>query len=184
MGVRKVAPGDPICEAVAFALRFDDTILVEQAVEGRELECAVLGSRRPQASAVGEIVPGNAFYDYADKYLQETAQLELPAKLPTAVAERVRDLACRAFTVLGLFGMARVDFLMAGDSEIYFNEINTLPGFTDISMYPKLWELAGVPLPELVDRLVAIAFERHADRRRLDEAIKAWLAELEAPQSE
>ena len=178
VGVRKVAHDDQLREAVAFALRFDDTVLVERAIEGRELECSVMGYRKPEASAVGEIVPGNEFYDYADKYLQDTAQLELPAAIPDELAEHARDLACRAFTTLGITGMARTDFLLEDDSRIYISEINTLPGFTDISMFPKLWELSGVPLPELVDRLVAIAVERHADRRRLDESIKAWLAEL------
>jgi D-alanine-D-alanine ligase len=178
VGVRKVTQDDPLAEAVAFALRFDDMVLVERAVEGRELECAILGYRELQASAVGEVVPGNEFYDYADKYLQDTADLKLPAELPTEVAERVRALSCAAVAALGVVGMARVDFLLEGDSELFVNEINTLPGFTAISMYPKLWELSGVPLPELVDRLVAIALERHADRRRLDQGIKAWLADL------
>ncbi len=178
VGVSKVTRGDTQCEAVAFALRFDDMALVERAVRGRELECAVLGYRELRASAVGEVVPGNEFYDYADKYLQDTADLKLPAEVPTEVAERVQELSCTAAAALGVVGMARVDFLLEGESELFVNEINTLPGFTSISMYPKLWELSGVPLPELVDRLVAIALERHADRRRLDQGIKAWLADL------
>jgi D-alanine-D-alanine ligase len=126
---------------------------------------------------VGEIVPGNEFYDYADKYLQDTAELIAPAELPPDVAERLRGLAMRAFEAIGGVGLARVDFLVDGE-EIYVNEINTLPGFTSISMYPRLWGLSGVPLPKLVDRLVQIALERHRDRRRLDEGIKEFLAGL------
>jgi D-alanine-D-alanine ligase len=147
-------------------------------VKGRELECAVLGYRDVQASMVGEIVPGNEFYDYADKYLQDTAGLSAPADLPAAVSDRLRRTAVQAFTAIGGAGLARVDFLMEGEDELYVNELNTLPGFTSISMYPLLWKLTGLPLPRLVDRLVQIALERHADRRRLDEGIKEFLATL------
>jgi D-alanine-D-alanine ligase len=164
--------------SVRFALQFDDAVLVERGIAGRELECAVLGYEQIEASAVGEIVPGNEFYDYADKYLQDTARLLAPADLPPATAERIRALAVAAFAALGGAGMARVDFLLEADGSLFVNELNTLPGFTAISMYPRLWELAGVPLPQLTDRLVGIALARHRDRRRLDEAIKSWLAEL------
>jgi D-alanine-D-alanine ligase len=179
VGIKKVDSRHCQETSVRFALQFDDAVLVEKGVQGRELECAVLGYGKIEASAVGEIVPGNDFYDYADKYLQDTARLIAPAELPEGVADRLRDLAVRAFSALGGVGLARVDFLVEGDDGLYVNEINTLPGFTSISMYPRLWSLSGVPLPELVDRLVRIALERHRDRHRLDAGIKEFLAELE-----
>jgi D-alanine-D-alanine ligase len=177
VGVRKVSSPAELEEAVRFALRFDEAVLVEKGVKGRELECAVLGYREVQASVVGEIVPGNDFYDYADKYLQDTAGLIAPAELSPRISDRLRETAVQAFTAVGGAGMARVDFLLEGD-DLFVNELNTLPGFTSISMYPLLWKLTGLPLPRLVDRLVQIALERHADRRRLDEGIKDFLATL------
>lgn len=178
VGVKKVASRECQETSIRFALQFDDAVLVERGVAGRELECAVLGYGDLEASAVGEVVPGNEFYDYADKYLQDTAGLIAPADLPQEVADRLRDLAVRAFAALGGAGMARVDFLLEGDDGLYVNELNTLPGFTSISMYPRLWGLSGLPLPRLVDRLVDIAVRRHRDRHRLDAGIKAFLAEL------
>lgn len=181
VGVCKVPDASCFADSVRFALRFDDAVLVERAVAGgRELECAVLGYRQLEASAVGEIIPGNEFYDYEDKYLTDDARLIAPAELPDEDSDRLRELACRAFAALGGTGLARVDFLqeVGGEGRVYINEINTLPGFTEISMYPRLWGVSGVPLPELVDRLVRIAFQRHRDRQRLDEGIKEWLAEL------
>ncbi len=180
VGISKIADRRGVLAAIELALRFDDRALVECGVEGRELECAVLGYRRIQGSAIGEIVPGKAFYDYADKYLDEGAQLLAPADLDVAVADHLRAVAVAAFTALGGWGMARVDFLLESSERFYINEINTLPGFTAISMYPRLWELSGVPNPELVDRLVEIARRRHRDRRRLDQGIKEWITELSA----
>jgi D-alanine-D-alanine ligase len=177
VGVRKVSDPAALEEAVRFALRFDEAVLVERGIRGRELECAVLGYGEISASAVGEIVPGNEFYDYADKYLQDTAGLIAPADLPPAVSDRLRKIAVEAFAAVGGAGLARVDFLLEGE-DLYVNEINTLPGFTSISMYPRLWGLSGIPLPQLVDRLVQIALDRHRDRRRLDEGIKVFLMEL------
>lgn len=178
VGVKKVDSRSCQETSVRFALQFDDMVLVEKGVKGRELECAVLGYGKIEASAIGEIVPGNDFYDYADKYLQDTAQLIAPAEIPAEVADRLRELAVRAFAAIGGVGLARVDFLVEGDDGLWVNEINTLPGFTSISMYPRLWGLSGVPLPELVDRLVQIALQRHRDRHRLDEGIKEFLAGL------
>ncbi len=178
VGVKRIDDRACIETSLAFALRFDDAVLVERGVAGRELECAVLGYETIEASAVGEIVPGNEFYDYADKYLQDSARLLAPADLPAATAERLRALAVAAFAAVGGAGLARVDFLLEDEDRLFVNEINTLPGFTAISMYPRLWEISGVPLPRLVDRLVEIAVARHRDRRRIDEAIKSWLAEL------
>lgn len=177
VGVRKVADRAGLEEAVRFALRFDDAVLVERGVAGRELEVAVLGHERIEASVVGEIVPGRDFYDYEDKYLADDAQLIAPADLPAAVSDRLRRIAVDAFSALGGSGMARVDFLLEGETP-YLNELNTLPGFTRISMYPRLWGLSGVPLPALVSRLVEIAFTRHHDRHRLDRGIRDWIAEL------
>lgn len=180
VGVRKVgAPGE-LDAAIRFALRFDDRVLVERGVSGRELEASVLGFRRLEvAEAIGEIRPGREFYDYEDKYLADTAELIAPASLPGTVADRLREMAVEAFGALGGEGMARVDFLLEGEDRLYVNEINTLPGFTRISMYPRLWDLSGVPMPELVSRLVEIAEERHHRRRRLDAGIKEWLQDLE-----
>lgn len=178
VGVRKVGHRECQETSVRFALQFDDTVLVERGVQGRELECAVLGYGTLEASAVGEIVPGNDFYDYADKYLQDTARLIAPADVPPEVADRLRELAVRAFAAIGGAGLARVDFLLEGEDRLYVNEVNTLPGFTSISMYPRLWDLSGVPLPDLVDRLVRIAVQRHRDRHRLDQGIKEFLAGL------
>lgn len=177
VGVKKVPGPECLETGVRFALQFDETVIVERGVKGRELECAVLGYQEIEASAVGEIVPGNEFYDYADKYLQDTAELIAPAELRPDLTDRLRELAVRAFEAIGGVGLARVDFLVEGE-EIYVNEINTLPGFTSISMYPRLWELSGVPLPKLVDRLVQIALERHRDRHRLDQGIKEFLGNL------
>jgi D-alanine-D-alanine ligase len=179
VGVKKVPSRACQESSIRFALQFDDAVLVERGIAGRELECAVLGYGELEASAVGEVVPGNEFYDYADKYLQDTAGLIAPADLPGRVADRVREIAVRAFAALGGAGMARVDFLLEGEDGLYVNEINTLPGFTSISMYPRLWGISGLPLPRLCDRLVEIAQRRHADRHRLDAGIKAFLAELE-----
>ncbi len=178
VGVKKVPNRNCVETSIRFALQFDEMALVEQGIVGRELEVAVLGGYRLEASVVGEIVPGRDFYDYEDKYLGDDAQLLAPAPLEPKVADRLRELAVVAFAALGGWGMARVDFLYASEDELYINEINTLPGFTSISMYPRLWELSGVPLPELVTRLVTIARERHADRHRLDAGIKAFLAGL------
>ncbi len=191
VGVRKVTTRDAVEEAVRFALRFDDGVLIERGVTGRELEVAVLGpeaigeeGERLRASAVGEIVPGKDFYDYEDKYLTDGAQLIAPAELPEGVTERLQETAVGAFAAIGGEGLARVDFLLESGSggeagELFVNEINTLPGFTSISMYPRLWALSGVPLGALVGRLVEIAFARHRKRRRLDEGIRDWIAELE-----
>lgn len=178
VGVRKVSDLADLEEAVRFALRFDDAVLVERGVRGRELETSVLGYREIEASVVGEIVPSQEFYDYADKYLLDDAGLIAPADLPAHVSDRLREIAVQAFAALGCVGLARVDFLMEGEDGLYVNELNTLPGFTSISMYPRLWGLSGLPLPKLVDRLVQIALERHHDRRRLDEGIKSFLAQL------
>jgi D-alanine-D-alanine ligase len=180
VGVRRVDAREEVEAAVRFALRFDDAVVVEEGVVGRELECSVLGDETLEASVIGEVVPGNEFYDYEDKYLQDEAGLEMPAQLSAETAAEIRSTAVEAFAAIGGSGMARVDFLMADDGTLYVNEINTLPGFTRISMYPKLWDLSGLPLDRLVDRLVDIGRRRHERRRQLDDGIKNWLAAIDA----
>ena len=165
VGVAKVKQRADLAAAAAIAFRYDERVLVEEGIDGRELELAVLGNAQPRASAPGEVVPGNEFYDYDDKYRDGKAQLLIPADVPEAVAEETRRLAVEVFRLCGVSGMARVDFFLErGSGRVLVNEINTLPGFTAISMYPKLWEASGLPLPKLLDELVRLALER-SDRR-------------------
>jgi len=178
VGVYKVPDEIALPDLVRKALSFDHKVLVEKAVLGRELECSVLGDDRLEASAIGEIVPGHDFYDYEDKYIDDTADLRIPAELDRGMEIRLQEYAVEAFGAIGGHGMARVDFLVGEDESIYVNEINTLPGFTSISMYPKLWGAVGLPIDRLVDRLVGIAFARHEKTRALDGAIKSWLASV------
>ena len=141
--------------------------MVEEAVVGREIEVAVLGNGDPRASVPGEIVPSHEFYDYEDKYLDGAADLVIPAELPQEVTEEARHLAVEAFTILRCDGMARVDFFYEEDGRgLLVNEVNTIPGFTPISMYPKLWAATGLPYAELIDELVRLALERHQHRSR------------------
>lgn len=182
VGVTKVGAADELSAALDFGFRFDDRLLVEKGIAGRELECAVLGYGDLEASGIGEIVPGKDFYDYADKYIDDGAQLILRAELEPELEERLRRVAVEAMDAVGGWGMARVDFLLDDDG-LYINEINTLPGFTAISMYPALWDAAGVPIARLVEKLVSIALRRHADRRRLDDGIKDWIRSLETSAS-
>jgi D-alanine-D-alanine ligase len=171
LGVTKVKEWDGLGAAMENALAYDRTALVEEGLDAREIECAVLGNDDPEASGCGEIVPGREFYDYEDKYISGGARLLVPAPLEESVAERVRDLARRAFALCGCAGFARVDFFLdRRDGRIHVNELNTLPGFTSISMYPKLWEHAGVPLPELLARIVRLAEERRESQMRAREA--------------
>ena len=136
-------------------------------MDAREIECSVLGNDRPEASLPGEIVPIHEFYDYAAKYLDEGSELIIPAKLTPAQTRRVQQLAVAAFRAIDCAGMARVDlFLERRTGRIYVNEINTIPGFTSISMFPKLWEASGLPYPRLIDRLIELALERHREKQR------------------
>ncbi|RLT33779.1 MAG: D-alanine--D-alanine ligase [Chloroflexi bacterium] len=167
VGVSKVRNRGQLAAALELACAYDRRVLVEAGVErAREIEVSVLGNDEPQASIPGEIVPGNEFYDYEAKYTDGCSQLLIPAELSREQIEQVRSLAIRAFRVLDCAGLARVDFLLAGDGTLYLNELNTMPGFTRHSMYPKLWEASGLPLTELVHRLVELALERHADKQR------------------
>jgi D-alanine-D-alanine ligase len=168
VGVTKVKRWEDLDGALEVAFRYDDRALVEEGVDARELECAVLGNEDPAASGVGEVVPGREFYDYDDKYREDNAKLLIPAPIDPAVAEEVRRLAVRAFQAAGISGMARVDFFLEkGTGRVLVNELNTLPGFTAISMYPKLWEASGLPLGKLLDELVRLALDRKERRDRL-----------------
>ena len=176
VGISKAHDRKELGPAIEEAAKFDRKIVVEQGVGGkknkaREIECAVLGNDRPEASVPGEIVPSTEFYDYKAKYLDEGSQLIIPAKLSKSETKTVRQLAIGAFKAVDCSGLARVDFLMEpgpGNKtrKIYLNEINTMPGFTSISMYPKLWAASGVPYPELIERLIQLGMERHAEKKK------------------
>jgi D-alanine-D-alanine ligase len=172
VGISKAHDRTELPAAIEEAAKFDRKIVVEEGVGGkkgkaREIECAVLGNDKPEASVPGEIVPSAEFYDYAAKYLDEGSQLIIPAKLAKAESKRVQELATAAFRAVDCSGLARVDFLMDPKSrKIYLNEINTMPGFTSISMYPKLWAASGVPYPELIERLIRLAMERRAEKMK------------------
>lgn len=168
VGVSKVEDEAGYDEAVRLALAFDDKVLVESAVKGREIECAVLGNEQPIASGCGEIVVGSGFYSYDSKYIDEdAAKVVVPADIPAEASERIRQLAVDAFLALECSGLARVDVFLTETGEVLINELNSLPGFTRISMYPKLWQAAGMTYSELVSRLIDLAIERHAARRNL-----------------
>jgi D-alanine-D-alanine ligase len=175
VGVRRATDRRELALAIEHALEFDTKVIVEQAVRGaREIECAVLGNDDPIASVPGEIVVDHpdGFYSYAAKYIDETgAVTRIPADLPPARATAVQLLAIRTFEALECAGLARVDFFLSAGGDLYVNEINTMPGFTAISMYPKLWEASGVPPRELVARLVDLALERGATRRKLKTSV-------------
>ena len=162
VGISKAKNAADLEKAVALAFRHDRKIVLEEAVVGRELETAVLGNEEPTAAVVGEVLPAEEFYSYDAKYNNADSVLVIPAELPEGVSDRIRETAVRIFSALDGRGLSRVDFfLRERDGEVVFNEINTLPGFTDISMYSKLFDAAGVPYGELVDRLVACALEEH-----------------------
>ncbi|QEY34674.1 D-alanine--D-alanine ligase [Caproiciproducens galactitolivorans] len=159
VGVSKVMGEAELDAAVAKAANEDDKIVVEEAIVGQEVECAVLGNAEPEASIVGEISASAEFYDYDDKYKSGTSKLYIPARLDETVAEEIRANAVRAYRMLGCTGLARVDFFVREGREVILNELNTMPGFTSISMYPKLWEASGLSYGDLLDRLIKLAFE-------------------------
>ncbi|MFL6103932.1 MAG: D-alanine--D-alanine ligase family protein [Actinomycetes bacterium] len=167
IGISKVKTPDGLAAGLADAFAHDTKALVEQGVVARELECGVLGNDAPEASVVGEVVPGHEFYDFEAKYLDESLKLEIPAPVPGAVRDRVRELSLRAFQALDCEGFARVDFFYEeATGRVLLNEVNTIPGFTPKSMFPMLWAASGLSYPDLVARLVDLAVERHAARRR------------------
>lgn len=168
VGVGKAKNRQEFDRAVAEAFRYDQKILVEEFIDGREVECAVLGNARPRASVVGEIVPHAEFYSYEAKYLDpDGAALVIPAKLPSAVAKRVQAVALKAYVALCCEGLSRVDCFLKKNGQVLVNEINTLPGFTSASMYPMLWQASGLETGQLVEELIRLAFERYEAERRL-----------------
>ncbi|WP_089718534.1 D-alanine--D-alanine ligase [Candidatus Entotheonella palauensis] len=168
VGVNKVTNEEEFRHAVADAFQYDRKILVEAFIEGREIECSVLGNDDPIASVPGEVIATHEFYSYEAKYIDENgAALEIPAKVSAETARAVQDLAVKVFTTLGCEGLARVDFFLCPDGELVVNEVNTMPGFTSISMYPRLWEESGIPYAELIDRLIRLAIERFEREQRL-----------------
>jgi D-alanine-D-alanine ligase len=173
VGMTKVHSRQELAPALNLASEFAMKILVERAVNAREIEVSVLGNRDPQASVPGEIVPHREFYDYAAKYLEEGTKLLIPADLKPAQVKKFQHLAVLAFRALELSGMARVDFFLGKEGgKTYLNEVNTIPGFTSISMYPKLWEASGIPFSQLIDKLIELALEQHAEKARTKYAIE------------
>jgi D-alanine-D-alanine ligase len=173
VGMTKVHKRAELGPGLELAAEFAMKIMVERAIQGREIEVSVLGNADPKASIPGEIVPHREFYDYAAKYLEEGTQLLIPARLNRTQVKRFQELAVRAFRVLELSGMARVDFFLEKRTgKIFLNEVNTIPGFTSISMYPKLWEASGIGFRELVDRLIELALEQHREKARTKYSIE------------
>ena len=175
VGIMKCKSRSDLFEGLLEAARYDRRVLIERGVNAREIEVSVLGNEEPRASVLGEIVPSREFYSYEAKYIDDNSNLIIPAPIPPELAQWVQQLAIQAYRAVDCAGMARVDFLLEKNEspigepgEVYLNEINTIPGFTKISMYPKLWEKSGLPYPALVDRLVELALERKAERNRIE----------------
>ncbi|NMA66427.1 MAG: D-alanine--D-alanine ligase [Clostridiaceae bacterium] len=167
VGVNKVKKPEDLEKALDNAALYDTKILIEEFIDGRELECAVLGNESPKASIVGEILPSNEFYDYNAKYLDGKSDTIIPADIKPQIMEKIKEYAVRAFKALGCSGLSRVDFFLEkGTDRIILNEINTMPGFTDISMYSKLWEATGIPYSQLITKLIELAFERYEKTAR------------------
>jgi len=172
VGVSKARSRKELIAAINVAVEYDRKVIIEQGVKNaREIECSVLGNDDPIASVPGEVIPSKEFYDYDAKYVDGKSRTVIPADLPKKVTKEIQRIAVRAFTVLDGAGMARVDFLVTKKKlKVYLNEINTIPGFTSVSMYPKLWEASGISYPELLDRLIEFAIERHSQRSFLKTA--------------
>ena len=168
VGITKVHKKEELEKAIDLASSYDRKILIEEGLEEvREIECSVLGNDEPQVSVVGEVRPAGEFYDYDSKYIDKKTQLIVPADLPDGVSRKVQEIALRAFKAVDAAGMARVDFFVSKkENKIYLSEINTIPGFTSVSMYPRLWEASGIPYPDLIDRLIQLALERYQDKKQ------------------
>jgi D-alanine-D-alanine ligase len=168
VGISKARNCEELKAALNLAASYDRKVIVERGITGRELECAVLGNESPVAAMPCEILPSREFYDYDDKYLLDQAQTVIPADLSPEQTAELQRLAVECYRAVECEGMARVDFLLeTATGKLYINEINTIPGFTSISMYPKMWEYCGLPMPKLIDRLIELAIERHAAKQRL-----------------
>ncbi len=174
VGIGKCHNYQELIQGINDATRYDRKVIVEQGIEGiREIEVSVLGNDEPKASVPGEIIASNEFYDYDAKYVDGKSQVVIPAKLLPKTLKEVQNIAVMAFKTLDLAGMARVDFFVTkGHFQVYLNEVNTLPGFTSISMYPKLWAASGLPYPKLLDKLIKLALERHQERNKLSSSYK------------
>ena len=167
VGINKAHDREELTHAISVATAYDRKVIVERGLDCRELECAVLGNDEPLASVVGEIIASNEFYDYSAKYLDGASQTLIPADIPQETADEIRRQALRAFAALDLSGLARVDFFLEKRTgNVYINEVNTMPGFTEISMYAKLWQASGLSYPQLLDRLIELAQERFEDKQR------------------
>jgi len=167
VGITKVKEFSQIPEAIRTAFSFDRKILVEKGITGREFECSVLGNENPEASLPGEVIPFREFYDYRDKYIDGKTEFRIPARLTFQQIEKIQEISLEAFRAIDCSGMARVDFFLENDTgKLYLNEINTIPGFTEISMYPKLWEKSSLSFRQLVERLIQLGFERHESKKR------------------
>lgn len=176
VGITKCSQRADLGEALLEAAAYDRRVLVERGVEGREIEVSVLGNDDPQASVPGEVLPSREFYSYESKYVDGTSGLLIPAPLDADITEKVRQMAVSAYKAIDCAGMARVDFFLEKNTgRLYLNELNTIPGFTSISMYPKLWEASGLPYANLIDRLVELALERKADRNRTERRFRRTL---------
>jgi len=166
VGISKVRSREDLAGAIELALRYDRKLVIERAVQGREIECAVLGNDDPQTSPLGEIVYQREFYDYEAKYLDPNTQLIAPAQVPAETAARIQRMAVQGYRAIDCAGMGRVDSFLLPDGTVYLDEINTIPGFTPISMFPRLWQLGGLTYSQLISRLVDLALERHEEKRR------------------
>jgi D-alanine-D-alanine ligase len=167
VGVTRVRSREDLHAAFDAAFAYDDKAVVEEAITGQEVECSVLGNERPEASVVGEVAPDREFYDYDSKYSPDSqTALHIPARIDAGTAEKVRELAIRMYQVMGCEGYARVDFFVTSDGQVLANEVNTIPGFTSISMYPKLWEASGLAYPDLLTRILELGLARHKRRAK------------------
>ena len=174
VGVSKCDNRSSLGEGLMEAAQYDRRILIERSINAREIEISVLGNDDPEASVPGEVKPSREFYSYESKYVDGTSGLMIPAPIPEETIEAMREIAVKAYKAIDCAGMARVDFLLdKDDGKFYLNEVNTIPGFTEISMYPKLWDASGLPYPQLIDRLVELALERKADRDRTERRFRS-----------
>lgn len=167
VGVTKAHDRNELNDGIINAALYDRKILIEEFINGREVECAVLGNDEPVASTVGEVIPCNEFYDYHAKYIDDNSEIIIPADLPKDIIKLIREYAVKAYTALDCAGMSRVDFFVCRESgKVYINEVNTLPGFTNISMYPQLWKASGIPYDELINRLIELALKRYKEKQK------------------
>jgi len=181
IGVTKVKDDGSLAGAIESALRFDEKVLVERVIDAREIEVSVLGNDDPQASIAGEVITGREFYDYTDKYIEDRSSLVIPAKLPKEKGDDVRRLAIAAYRAVGARGFSRVDFFLErGTNKLFLNEINTIPGFTNISMYPKLWEATELKYSRLIEKLIDLGIERATSRAERSETMMKFFDEVKS----